>query len=358
MRLLKKWLLFVTVFLLWAPSVYAQSSLLTPEENLWLTLRNNTIVVYPEKNNPPFSYQTAGGAIQGLAVDFFELITKKLDVEIQYLTPRARSQVLEEIKQGKGDVILAVTPTEELEQYLVFTESFVTVPVVIVVRKDVGPNKTVTLNDYVGKRVAVADGSAIQSYINKNYQRIIIESVSDDEVGLQKIVLGETDAAIMDAASLAFLLSKQVPNSVKVVGSTGYDYRFAFAIPKEKVVLQSILEKGMAKVSTSERQLLIDKWIALPGGQQEPLTFLQQLQSNVGITILYILFGISIIGIIILFVRKKNYPVEYMKEKYEINELRSEVGQLEDANKIIAKELEEVRHLEEDIQKKIEELKK
>ncbi|MBY0376779.1 transporter substrate-binding domain-containing protein, partial [Patescibacteria group bacterium] len=226
--------------------------LLSPEETLWLKQRNNTIVVYPEQNNPPYSYQDPAGNLQGLSIDYLELIAEKVGAKIQYLTPRSRGQILSDVEKGKGDVIAFITANKDQDSQLLFTESYATVPVVIVVRKDFNKGSSLTLNDFNGKQVAMIDGSAIEDYVNINYPRVVREGVTDDEVGLQQVVLGEADAAVMDVASLSYYLSKQVLSSVKIAGNTGLDSRPAFAMTKDKGLLQSILEKGLSQITTND----------------------------------------------------------------------------------------------------------
>lgn len=349
-------LFLLLVFFAIPSAVHAQSRLLTAEENAWLDSRNDTIVVYPEKNNPPYSYQTAGGAIQGLSVDYIERIAKTIGANIEYLTPRSRTQVLEDAQQGKGDVLLGLSASDELEQQFLFTESFATVPVVIVARKDIESRVDMALGDFAGKRIVVVSRSGVEGFIRQNFPRIIVEGVSDDEVGLQKVVLGEVDAAAIDAASLSFLLSKQVLTSVKVVGNTGYDYHLSYAVPKSKSTLQTILEKGMAAISPTERQELIDRWITVPREQDSAAqTLFQELQTNSGVVILYTLFGLSVIGIVLLvFRRHASAGLSDHGEKTKLNELQSEVTQLEHANKILVEEIEAVRALEESIEKKLD----
>ncbi len=291
-------------------NVFGQD-LLTPEESLWLKSRNNTIVFYPEQNNPPYSYQSSAGNIQGLSVDYIELISEKIGANIEYLAPRSRIQILEDMKAGKGD-IFSLTPDKEREDYLRFTASYITVPGVLVVRKDVESKSGLTPNDYNGKRLAVVDGSALENYIRTNYPRVVVEEVTDDEVALQQIVLGEVDAAAMDVASLSYYLSKQVLSSVKIVGNTGFDYSPAFGVHKDKQILQSILEKGLSQISTNDRALLSEKWIAVPGQQVKQESVFDKIKNYMGVATLVTLLVLGVIGIILLAMKRKrifpNFP--------------------------------------------------
>ncbi|KKT19476.1 MAG: Diguanylate cyclase with PAS/PAC sensor [Candidatus Nomurabacteria bacterium GW2011_GWF2_43_8] len=352
-------LILTSFFSVAVPAVLAQTKgLLTAEESFWLKERNNTIVVYPEQNNPPYSYQSPTGNTQGLSVDYIELIAEKIGAKIQYLAPRSRSQINSDIQNGKGDIAF-FTSDKEKENYLIFTESYVTVPVVIVVRKDFETRSGLTMNDFNGKKVAMVQGSAIETYINTNYPRVVREGVTDDEVGLQQVVLGETDAAVMDVASLSFYLSKQVLSSVKVVGSTGLDHKPAFAMTEDKTVLQSILEKGLSQISANDRSLLNNKWIVLPNDTSEnDNSFLAIIQNNFGVATLYILFGVGILTILILLITKKSHRERYFRRVHNVDELKEEFSELEGESRILSEELQEVKMEEQKLKGEIQSLEK
>jgi ABC-type amino acid transport substrate-binding protein len=338
-----------------AALAHADSSLLTPEENLWLRQRNNTIVVYPEQNNPPFSYQSASGVIEGLSVDYIELIAEKIGATVQYLTPRSRNQIITDATAGKGDVILTLTPNDEREKTFVFTESYITVPFVIVVRKDAQVKSTQTLADYNGKRIALVEGSAIEMYVRQNYPRVVVEDVTDDEAALQQVVLGQVDAATMDIASLSYLLSKQVLSSVKMAGMVGYSGRPSFAMTKNKEILQSILEKGLTQISAEERQILTDKWVSLPKEKSE-IGFFQHLQSGTGMLILYVLFAAVIVLSCIVLLRRRVPAWRHFQKTRDADKLHEELHELEAAQRTLSEELGQVQHLEADLEEKLKKL--
>ncbi|MDE2399721.1 MAG: transporter substrate-binding domain-containing protein [Patescibacteria group bacterium] len=353
---MKKIKIILILILLLTPmvfSVFAQTKdLLSPEETLWLKERNNTIVVYPEQNDPPFSYQNPAGNIQGLSIDYLELIADKIGAKVQYLTPRSRSQINTDIREGKGDIAF-ITPDNEKETDLIFTESYATVPVVIVVRKDYDNRTGLTLNDFNGKRVSMVDGSTAEDYVSKNYPRVVRDGVTDDEVSLQQVVLGEVDAGVMDVASLSFYLSKQVLSSVKIAGNTGLDYKPAFAMTKDKTMLQSILEKGLSQISTNDRALLADKWIALPNEAKSDQSFLTTITNNLGMTSLLALLGLGILIIIFLLLRRPNFSTWRFRKINQVNELKEEFSELEGESSLLTHELLKIKSEEEKLKEKI-----
>lgn len=222
-------------------------------------------------------------------------------------------------------------------------------------RKDVPQSSGLTPNDYNGKRLAVVDGSALESYIRTNYPRIVVEEVTDDEIALQQVVLGEVDVAAMDIASLSYYISKQVLSSVKIVGNTGFDYNPAFAVQKDKQILQGILEKGLSQVSTSERVVLSEKWVAVPGEQPARLSWIKN-HFGVGVVVLVLLIGFLGISIGIFFVKHRHIPFRHMYKRRAIDSLKDEMVELEYANNELVQELEDIKTMEKDIQEKIKEI--
>lgn len=353
-------LLFFSVVNSFVPNAKAdENNILSKEEILWLENRNNTIVVYPEKGFPPFSYQSTSGIPQGLSIDYIELIAEKIGAKISYLPARPLSQILEDIKEGKGDVATSLAHTPERENYLYFTDDYISVSTVIVVRKDYNEKKNLNITDLSGKKVAVGAGYAVSEFLRKNYPRIVLDQVTDDEVALQQVVLGEVDAAVMDIASLSFYMSKQVLNSVKVVGNAGYEYKLAFAVPKDKQILQGILDKGLMQISQSERQIFNDKWIIVPGKELESSkTFFSSVDKLFSVYGLIILLIASLIIIIFFLIRASHRRARFFHKAHDISELKNDLEHLEQANELLSEELQNIQSQEKKIKEKIGHLKK
>ena len=343
------------------------ASVLAPNQMTWLSKHENTLIVRPEQNYPPFSFVSSRPSIKpkGMAVDYIELVARKVGAQETYLEAKPRSVIMSEIKSGKEGIILALSETDQNSDYLYFSEPFVTLPAVIVIRKDFRPTeKELSLGDFNAKQVAITEGYAAMDYVKNNYQRIIIESVTDDEVGLQKLLLGEVDAAVMDLASLSYYTSNDMLSYVRVAGQTGFEYKLSFAVPKSMPDLQVILNAGLKEITPSERAIIKDRWITFPS-KQESLDKGSLAIFSVG-TPLWI--GISVTATIIILVllliiifhnrRHHRYHVASLSRSHEkekkVAHLTKELEELENANSILGENMEEIRNLEKAIQDKIE----
>ncbi len=339
-------------------SIYAQSSLLNSEENIWLDSRNNTISVIPERNNPPFSFNDSSYISQGIFIDYIKLVSEKLDIKIDFMTARTRSDILLGMSDSKVEYISTLEVDKLNNSLVVFSEPYSTFPIVIAVRKDYESREGMTLDNFNNRSVAVVKDSPTSLYIKQNYPRVIIDEVVDNELALQKVALNEVDAAVINSASLTYLLSKQSMRSIKVVGSLSLDSKMAFVAPKDKVIIHSILAKGLKQISAKEHQGIIDKWIFLPNEKDTRSTLTIYLNDNINFVVILFLTIVIVVFIIILL--KKHNPRfrnRYAKKTDEINGLEEEIIELEHTSANLIEELKDVKNLEQDIKEKMKNIK-
>lgn len=360
-----RFIILLLFFSLSSPTV-VRAAILSPVQADWLRKHNNTLIVRPEKNYPPFSFVSSSPSIKpkGLSVDYLELVARKVGAQPTYLEAKSRSVIMSEIKSGKEGIILALSETDERSEYLYFSEPFISIPAVIVTRKDFKLNgKELSLADFNARQVAITDDYAVMDYVKNNYQRIIIESVSDDEIGLQKVLLGEVDAAVMDLASLSYYTSRDMLSYVTVAGQTGFDYKLSFAVPKSMPDLQSILNSGLKEITPSERSIIKDRWITFPV-KENPSKGLASVffigrPLWIGISILGSLILAILLAVIIVHNRKYHrYHVASLSKnidkKVKVAELTEQLEELESANSELGENIQEIKALEKTIQEKIE----
>ncbi len=359
-------LIAFSIFIFIQPS-QAGAVVLSPSQSEWFKKHNEILIVRPEKNYPPFSFVSSTPSIKpkGLAVDYLELVARKIGADVTFLEAKSRSVIMSEIKSGKEGIILALTETDERSEYLYFSESFVTLPAVIVTRKDFKlGGRELSLADFNAKQVAITDDYAVMDYVKNNYQRIIIEPVTDDEVGLQKLLLGEVDAAVMDLASLSYYISHDMLSYVTVAGQTGFEYQLSFAVPKTMPELQDILNSGLKEITPAEKSIIKDRWITF-SNKTENVNSSRLGIFSVG-TPLWI--GISVGGgvlllILLIFIivhnrRHHHYHVASISREHDkrqkVSELTAQLEELESANSVLGENMEEIKALERQIQEKIQ----
>jgi ABC-type amino acid transport substrate-binding protein len=361
---------FMTVPLLLAfllPStIFAQQTILTREQNDWLDKNKRNILVHPQDFDPPFVFSSSGTKKEskGFSVDYLNLIVKKINAKVVFSQPAPLSQILAGARERNDGVILSLTPTDEREQYLYFTDSYYTTPSVVVVRKDFYTSKKIfNLSDFVDKRVAVGNSYAVQSYIESNYPKMNLILVSDDQIGLQKLLLGEVDALVMDFASYTYYTANDVLSYIKVIGRTGFDYKHSIAVPKSSPELVLILNEAIKDISEAEKQVLINKWM---GSDLSPLSssvsdVAPETPNNLKTWLLFIGFLVllmfTVILVVVLHKKKREIFSRRLFRKKEVSsEVKEELEELKIARETLKEDIAQISELEKDIQEKIEKI--
>ena len=110
--------------------------ILTSEERLWLTKNQSRLVLAVETGYAPFVFIDSKEQPTGLVHDYMRLIESKLDTRFKQRRFSSLNDIFEKVRNGEVHIVNAVTNTPERSRFLFMTDSFVSVPNVIVVRKD------------------------------------------------------------------------------------------------------------------------------------------------------------------------------------------------------------------------------
>lgn len=349
--------------------VLAQQTLITREQNAWLDKNNRTILVHPQEVDPPFIFVGSGSQkeVKGFSVDYIQAIAKKLNITIKFSEAQPLNRILASARERDDNgVILSLSPSSEREQYLYFTDSYYSTPAVIAVRKDFSSKKSViTLADFSKKKVAVGDKYAVQSFIQVNYPDVSLVSVSDDQGGLQKLLLGDVDAVVMDLASLTYYTANDVLSYVKIVGRTGFEYKHSIGVPKSSPELVLILNQGLKSISDSERQVLINKWMGVSVDDLEAAILARDSkEANTNTTTPWLIFIgfivlIAATIIIVLLLQRRNYTTpRFLRRRAVLSDVRDEFQELKIAQEELKEDLAQIAELEKDIEDKMGSVKR
>jgi ABC-type amino acid transport substrate-binding protein len=343
--------------------VFAGQTLLSPAQNTWLDQHKRTIVVRPQDSESPYVFMGSGTTKEskGFSVDLLQAVMKKINATTTFLDPAPLGQVLAAARERNEGIILSLTPTDEREHYLYFTDSYYETPAVIAVRKDFNLQKTVgTLGDFVGKKVAVGSGYAVEGYIKTNYPSIRIVSVPDDQIGLQRLLLGDVDAVVMDFGSLSYYTSNDVLSYVKLAGRTGFTYKHSIGVPKSSPELVLILNEGLKSLSDAEKQVIVNKWLQME--IPDSGDFYEESRSSTSTLSIWLMFAAFVVFIIativvVVLLRRKRYKdthASYHAQKIVAQEVEEELEELRSAREVLKNDMEHISSLEKDIEKKLE----
>ena len=233
--------------------------LLTKEEQRYI-LKHKTITVHNEAIWAPYNFNQ-NAIPKGFVIDYMDLLAKKLDLNIKYISGHSWSEFVNMLKTEKIDVISNIADTKERERYINFTKPFMTS------KKAIFSNipDLQTLSDLAGKTVAVPKDFYTEKYLRENYPKIHIKTFTNTQECLYAIVNKQADALVENYAVVNYLITK---NGLKIKYITINDDKelmtdLAIGVRKSQPILRDILQKAQDSVTQKEFDSLEDKWFGI-----------------------------------------------------------------------------------------------
>ena len=234
--------------------------LLTPEEQAYLKA-HPVIKIGNDLNWEPFEFVNEQGQWSGMAAEYFKLFESQLDVKFEFNTNKSWSEVVRLAQKGEIDVFSNAVATKERQQYMNFTEPYMTFPMVLATREDVAFIEDVS--KLKQRKVAVVDGYWSHESFKTRYPNIELLLVDSVEEGLQAVLSGQAYAYSGNLATINFGIKKYGLNGLHIAGHLGEDFELAIGVQKDNPILLDILTKALATVTQEQRNQIYNHWLQL-----------------------------------------------------------------------------------------------
>jgi len=233
---------------------------LSAAERVWLAA-HPVIRVAPDPDFPPIEWFDKSGEFRGIAADVVRRVEEHLRIRFSIVRCPSWDSVLARARAREVDMLSAAAQTPQRSEYLLFTGPHITLPGVIITRKDAGG--TMSLSRLAGMRVCVVSGYLWQEFIARDHPRIILDPVPDIQTGLRKVSFGLADAMVENVATAVQVIEQEGIPNLQVSGESGYSTKLSFAIRKDWPELRSILDKTLSAIGPAERKAVVDRYIHL-----------------------------------------------------------------------------------------------
>ncbi len=232
---------------------------LSPEERLWLELQDE-ITVGMMTDWPPISFVDENGIKSGISPAFVEAINKRLGGRLK-LKPGAWKDHLDDLKNDRIDALLDLTPTEERKEIYNFTKPYLSIPHVIIARKNI--EKIENEEDLKGMVLALEQGFGNVKYFRENFPEVDVKEYPDTARALDAVSRGEADAYAGNRAVATYFMEKEVILNLKPHGRLNKSGSvLAFGVRKNWPVLASILQKALDDIGQEESRDILREWVS------------------------------------------------------------------------------------------------
>ncbi|MBU1566570.1 MAG: transporter substrate-binding domain-containing protein [Proteobacteria bacterium] len=234
---------------------------LSLEETQWLA-QHPLIKIAGPKAFPPFNYYSADGMLSGMAADYIRLVFNKLHLKMEIQDNLLWPDVLKMAKGKSIDLITCAARTEERDKYLLFSDPYLSFPLVIITRTTapfIGG-----LDDLHGHKVAIVDKVSVYEWLKRDGIDIDPLFVKTPEEALMAVSLGEADAHIENIAAAGHLIQQKGLTNLKIAGPTTYgNYDLFIAVRNDWPELVPLINKALASISHQQRSEIRNKWLTV-----------------------------------------------------------------------------------------------
>lgn len=265
-------------------SAFAQTNkadtIFTKKELTWLKNNRKKIRYAPNPSWPPGDYLEKK-VHKGIIADYIKIFEEKLGISFQKVYFDSWPDIIEGLKTEKVDFVGAIQRTKERESFLLFSDSFITIPLVILVKDDFNSDLS---NKQINKmKLACASGYSSLDYVKETFPNAEIIECKDDLTALLKTSMGKTDGTIVDLLVASHLVEKYGISNLNMAIELDYSWEIRLGVRKDCPELFSILNKTLNTISEKERKNVYNKWIGIKGVEKKSF-----FEKNLKIILLYL----------------------------------------------------------------------
>ncbi len=261
---------------------------LTAEELAWVDA-HPVIHIASDPDYAPFQFKNDAGKSVGLANDFLAIISQRLGIRFEYTLPESWAQALQLVKNRDADMVAVATETPERLEYMLFTAPYVEFPDVIITRTG---ESVPSLEELHGKHLLTIKGFGINEFLRHNHPQIELRMATDVKTLLERISTGEANAGVLNLATTSYSIEKWKITNLHISSLTKFSYKLALASRRDWPMLQRLLQKGIASISSEDRQVIYRKWVGL---KTEPWRPTREQLAVFAIALTIIGFGVTLI---------------------------------------------------------------
>jgi ABC-type amino acid transport substrate-binding protein len=229
---------------------------LTPEQRAWLN-NHGTIRVGAFDYYPPFGFVDALEEPQGMSIDFWRLLSSKLQFWVQFRATMFSNQ-LEGLKTSKYDSLAGIFNLDERRQWFDFSKPYTVIKTHIYVKPKYGDLKT--LQDLKDLKVSAVLGDS--GYGISEKAGLNLKPCSNYRECVFDLAYGETDAIVMDELVVAYFVKEQsLKEKIIKIGQPVDEGKMCLPVIKGNTTLLDILNKGIDMVSEDEWKGIKESWL-------------------------------------------------------------------------------------------------
>ncbi|MEA3288855.1 MAG: transporter substrate-binding domain-containing protein [Campylobacterota bacterium] len=238
---------------------YSRYNLLSKTQKRYLELKKE-IKVCVDPGWVPYDFVKDGKHL-GVGSDLLKNMSKNIPVELNLVISKSWSETLDNIKNKKCDIIPLAMKTKPRQEYLNFTSSYLTLPVVLASNQD--EEFVDNIETLVDKKIAVVKGFAIYDIFKEKYPNLKIVEVDSIKEGLELVQKKKVFGFADTLSSIKYISNDNLIDDIKIVAKFNDNYDLSVAVRDDEMILLDIFQILSQSINESYKQKVINEWTSI-----------------------------------------------------------------------------------------------
>ncbi len=194
----------------------------------------------------------------GIASDIMKSFERKIGIPIELVQTSTWNESLQKGENHQCDILSLAAKTPEREKYLLFTPTYLAVPLVMVTTMEKPFSESI--HSLKGKQIGVVKGYATFDRLKKLYPELNIVEVQSISDGLKRVENGELYGYIDNLIVTSSYIQKEYTGSLKVSSRLEEKDELRVAVRNDDPILYDIFKKLVVKMDDSTMQNSYNRW--------------------------------------------------------------------------------------------------
>lgn len=231
---------------------------LSPAEQRWIA-EHPVVRVVINESYAPLTFFDSQKRFRGVTADVLKQVSLLTGLKFETQAVDSVQEMVEDIRQGRADMIGALSRSDSRERVLAFTRPYLSSSFVLVSSLRAGsPN---ALEELSGKRLALIDETPLSEYFKAHVPAITLVRADNALNAMELVAQGRADAAVNSLISSNYFTSRFFRDQLRTVSTVGeIPATTAFATDRGALELRSILDKALLSIPPDEMMSLANRW--------------------------------------------------------------------------------------------------
>jgi polar amino acid transport system substrate-binding protein len=209
----------------------------------------------------PFNLTDEQGRLSGIGIDYWETIAERMGTAYRYELKSSWEEVLRSIERRTCDLTVATEETESRLKYALFSKPYVSYPVVIVTRMDVGFIDD--LDQIAEKTIALPKSYATTEKVLERYRNLRIIYTDNIDQALKAVSEGKAFATVGVLPVVSYKITKTL-NNLKIAGKTSIRFNVGIMVRSDRPELVRAVNRAIDTIPEETMKSIYDKWTMYP----------------------------------------------------------------------------------------------